>query len=507
MSRSPSADDGAGPSPDEVRIERDGPVALLIVDRPKALNAIARHTMSQLAERVDTLRALADAGEIRAVVLCGGGDRFIAGGDLRDLDAARTGEQGEAMSRQMQRVLAAMETLTVPLIGAIERYAFGGGAEVAMACDLRVMAPDAVIAFRHGRFGVTTAWGGTRRLLRLVGRSRALDLLWTGRDVNASEARALGLADRVASPTVGAREAAVELARQIIRGAPLAVATTRRLVLEGGDLDTAAYGDFESSLFGPVWGHADHWDRVDRFWARQRARKTGPLPGPSASGASASSTSGEGSRMQPAPGRFIVFEGLDGAGTTTQAARLTAWLRANGRTVVQTCQPSDGPIGNMIRQALGRRVVGADGERLDAKAIAGLFVADRADHLRGTIEPALAAGHDVVCDRYLYSSLAYQGAEGDPAWIAALNAPFRAPDLVLYVEVPVEVAAQRRAARAGRADLYEVDDFQRRVAEGYARVSEWRPADPVRLIDGARDVESVAADCRRLVGPLVGLDG
>jgi len=87
-------------------------------------------------------------------------------------------------------------------------------------------------------------------------------------------------------------------------------------------------------------------------------------------------------------------------------APLDAWLTEQGRTVVRTCQPSPGPIGVMIRDALARRVLGTDGDRLDPRAIAALFSADRADHLHSVIEPALAAGKDVVCDRYLYSSLA-----------------------------------------------------------------------------------------------------
>lgn len=264
---------------DEVRIERRGGVALLIVDRPRALNAIARHTMVALDGAIGTLAA---DRALRAVVLAGGGGRFIAGGDLRDLDEARSAEEGSAMASRMQAVLARLEDLPVPVIAAVERYAFGGGAEVALACDLRVMGPDAVIAFRHMRFGVTTAWGGTRRLTRLVGHSRALSLLWTGRDVRADEALAWGLADAVVPPGESPVEHALALARSIAVGAPGAVAATKALVMAAG-LDRAAHGRLEAERLGPVWGHPDHWDRVDAFWARQAQRKgrgeTGPLGG------------------------------------------------------------------------------------------------------------------------------------------------------------------------------------------------------------------------------------
>lgn len=463
---------------DEVRIEREGEVAVLIVDRPRALNAIARHTMAELDRALDRIER---DPTIRAVVLTGGGDRFIAGGDLKDLGEARSADHGSAMSTRLQAVLARFEQLSIPVIAAIERFAYGGGAEVAMACDLRVIAHDAVIAFRHREFGVATAWGASRRLVRCVGRSRALSLLWTGRDVPAAEALAWGLADAIAPAGAPARTTAVALAREIATGAAGAVAMSKRLVMEGAELDLAAAGRFEAKLFGDVWAHRDHWDRVDAFWARQRARRAPEL--------------GAG----PPRGRFIVFEGLDGAGTTTQAKLLARHLRRAGREVVLTHQPSPGPIGLQIRDALAHRLLGSDGARLDPRAIAALFVADRADHLRGLIEPALAAGRDVVCDRYLYSSLAYQGAECDPAWVAALNAPFPAPDVVLYLQVPIEVAAARRAARKGTPELYEVDDFLRRVGAAYDRLAEARPADSIRTLDGARPIRPIQRECRALV--------
>ena len=254
---------------DEVRVERRGPLALLIVDRPKALNAIARHTMAQLDRAIEGLEA---AEDVRGLVLAGGGGRFIAGGDLRDLDAARSAEEGAAMAARMQAVLARLEDLPFPVIAAVERFAFGGGAEVALACDLRVMGPDAVIALRHNRFGVTTAWGGARRLTRLVGHGRALSLLWTGRDVGADEALAIGLADAVAPGGASVVQHAVDLAERIAAGAAGAVAATKVLVHAAG-LDREAHGRLEVERLGPVWGHRDHWDRVDAFWARQARRK------------------------------------------------------------------------------------------------------------------------------------------------------------------------------------------------------------------------------------------
>ena len=164
-------------------------------------------------------------------------------------------------------------------------------------------------------------------------------------------------------------------------------------------------------------------------------------------------------------GRFIVFEGLDGAGTTTQCRLLGEWLESQGRRVHQTAEPSDGPIGRMIRRVLREEQMGADGARMNARSIAGLFAADRADHLKSEIEPALARGEDVICDRYVHSSLAYQGVETDLDWVASLNSVMPPPDLILFVDVPVEVASQRRASRAEDAEIYEADPFLAKVAQ------------------------------------------
>ncbi len=196
-------------------------------------------------------------------------------------------------------------------------------------------------------------------------------------------------------------------------------------------------------------------------------------------------------------GRFIVLEGLDGAGTTTQAARLADSLKSSGRSVHLTAEPSDGPVGRLIREALQRKVRDRRGQRLPPDALAALFVADRADHLASEIEPALRRGDIVICDRYIHSSLAYQGVECDFDWIANMNAPMRTPDLVLWLDVNADIAAQRRLGRVGEDEIFEVDTFQRMVAAGYERAfSQYGSARFLR-IDGEQAVDDVYDACRR----------
>lgn len=190
-------------------------------------------------------------------------------------------------------------------------------------------------------------------------------------------------------------------------------------------------------------------------------------------------------------GRFIVLEGIDGAGTTTQTERLIDALRARDHRALPTREPTTGPIGTMIRQVLTGRIVVADdrGPRApDWTTMALLFAADRMDHLDAEILPALRQGQIVVSDRFDHSSVAYQSASAqDPtavAWIQQLNARARRPDLTIVLDVPEDVAAERRARRGHRAELYEQSAFQQRLAAFYRDLEKHYPGERIAHIDG-----------------------
>lgn len=194
--------------------------------------------------------------------------------------------------------------------------------------------------------------------------------------------------------------------------------------------------------------------------------------------------------MRTSAGRFVVLEGIDGSGTTTQAARLAASLRAAGHAVVSTREPSDGPLGVVLRQALTRRLVG-----LSDQALALLFAADRLDHLASVVEPALAEGKVVVSDRYVLSSLAYQGMRLPLSWVETLNAAARPADLTLYLEVDPRTAARRRQGRGGAAELFDADEVQRAVARAYGRVvRKHARAQRVVRVDGRAAPDEVARE-------------
>jgi len=200
-------------------------------------------------------------------------------------------------------------------------------------------------------------------------------------------------------------------------------------------------------------------------------------------------------------GRLIVLEGLDGAGTTTQAKRLVAHLVAHGTAAHGTREPSDGPIGKLIRQMLtgGHAIAG---QSLSQGTFGLLFAADRLDHLQREVEPALAAGTTVVSDRWYHSSLAYQGTGADRDWITQLNARARRPDLTVFLEVRPEVAAARRVAAGRVEELFEDLRMQEEVAAGYrATLAELAAAgERIETIDGEQPPDAVFAAILALVG-------
>ena len=200
-------------------------------------------------------------------------------------------------------------------------------------------------------------------------------------------------------------------------------------------------------------------------------------------------------------GRLIVLEGLDGAGTTTQAKRLVEHLTAQGTRAHLTREPSDGPIGKLLRQMLtGNHSI--PGQTINQSTFGLLFAADRLDHLQREVEPELAAGGTVISDRWYHSSLAYQGTGADRDWIVTLNARARRPDLTLFLQVRPEVAAQRRVAAGRVQELFEDLRMQEEVAAGYeATLAELTAqGERIETIDGEASPDAVFAAILAHVG-------
>jgi len=247
-----------------LNVER-GAVTLLRVNRPEQRNAIDFSTMDEL----ETVLSILEADDsLRALVLTGGGDTFISGGDLKDFQILVTAADGKRMAERMGAILTRVSCLPVPVIAALNGPAVGGGTEVALACDLRVAATNAYFSFRQVTMGIMTAWGGAPRLLALLGFSRSLYYLLTAERITPEQALQMGLVQRV-TPEGQAVTAAIELAQQIVSQPPLAVQAIKRTLrlISGVSFETAAA--IEVQEFGEMWASADHGEAVEAFFAKR----------------------------------------------------------------------------------------------------------------------------------------------------------------------------------------------------------------------------------------------
>lgn len=211
---------------------QDGAIEIWTIDGEARRNAISRAMRAELEALIEGTR---EKPALRAVVITGAGDKaFCAGADLKERSTMDE-EEVRTFLHDLRRTFRALELSDKIFIAAINGAAFGGGTELALACDLRVIRPGAKMALTETRLAIIPGGGGTQRLPRLVGVATAKDLILTGRHVEAEEALRLGLVNRVA-PSADVVEAAVELAEQVAEGGPIALAAAKAAIQEGVEL-------------------------------------------------------------------------------------------------------------------------------------------------------------------------------------------------------------------------------------------------------------------------------
>jgi methylglutaconyl-CoA hydratase len=249
-----------------VTVERTGTMATVTLNRPAARNALSRRLVSDL---LAILRDVAGESDLRALVLTGAGDRaFCAGADLVERRALSPAE----LTAHTEGISAACDALAdfpVPVVAAIRGYALAGGAELAIACDLRVAGEDAVFGYPEVKVGVFPGAGGVIRLPRIVGAAAARDLLYTGRQVRADEAFRLGLVDRLVPPAEVLSTAA-RVAEEIAANAPLAVRAVKRALRDAAGLPDAAAHAAVAGHRRPLDATADYAEGLAAFAERRR---------------------------------------------------------------------------------------------------------------------------------------------------------------------------------------------------------------------------------------------
>ncbi|HLA97450.1 MAG TPA: enoyl-CoA hydratase/isomerase family protein [Anaerolineales bacterium] len=243
-------------------------IALLQVKRPEVRNALDWQAMNDFAACVEQAQSM---DGLHALVLTGSREAFIAGGDLKALAAYPQAEDGSRLSTLMGNALRQLEALPIATIAAMNGPARGGGAEIALACDLRVVDAGADFGFVQVNLGLTPGWGAGQRLLHLVGYARSIEWLATGRVLRAQEAYDCGLANRI-SPPGEALAVALELARQIASQPLEAVRAIKRLLRGGLLLPATMAAALEQSEFPPLWASSEHLHAVERFLNRNSSR-------------------------------------------------------------------------------------------------------------------------------------------------------------------------------------------------------------------------------------------
>ena len=256
---------------DNLLLERDGAVAVLSISRPRVLNALNTQTISELREAVLELKG--DAA-VRAVILTGAGEKaFVAGADITELANVPAAQLKEYAERG-QHVFDLIEHMGKPVLAAINGYALGGGCELAMACTLRVAADTAKLGQPEIDLGAIPGFGGTQRLMRLVGKGAALELLLTGRQITADEALRIGLVNRVV-PAANLMSESKEMAQELAAKAPMAVRYILESVHRGCDASFDQAQSLEATLFGLVASTDDMREGTAAFLEKRKARFTG----------------------------------------------------------------------------------------------------------------------------------------------------------------------------------------------------------------------------------------
>jgi enoyl-CoA hydratase/carnithine racemase len=254
-----------------VTCEREGDLAWITIARPEVMNCLSFPALRRFRTLLGELR---EDLSIRCFLITGAGEKaFCAGADLKER-LSMPAERVPLFVKNIRALMDDVEALAQPTIAVINGFAFGGGTELALACDLRVAAEEAELGLTETSLAIIPGAGGTQRLPRLVGKSRAKDLILTGRKLAALEAERIGLVNRVA-PRARLRESALELARAIAANGPVAVRAAKDAIDRGSELPLAQGLEHEARCYERVLGTQDRLEALAAFAEKRKPRYTG----------------------------------------------------------------------------------------------------------------------------------------------------------------------------------------------------------------------------------------
>ena len=250
---------------DNIIVDKEDGIAVIRINRPKALNALNEDTLRDLMHAVTELEVDTD---IKVVILTGEGKAFIAGADIKHMSNL-TPLEAKIFAEYGHNLLNKIEGSRLPYIAAVNGYALGGGCEVMMACDIAIASKKALLGQPEINLGISPGFGGTQRMTRHVGRMKAKELLLTGDNISADEALRLGLVNRVVEPDALMDEAMV-IARKIASKSSVQTAFIKALVNKGADIDLATANYLEISYFSSSFSTHDQKEGMAAFIEKRK---------------------------------------------------------------------------------------------------------------------------------------------------------------------------------------------------------------------------------------------
>jgi enoyl-CoA hydratase len=243
-------------------------IALLTINRPDKLNALNNQVLDELEKAAGEIE---ENDSIRAVIITGAGDKaFVAGADIKELNTLKK-KSAEQQSERGQNIFFKFENCSKPVIAVVNGYALGGGAELAMACHIRIAEENALFGLPEVSLGLIPGYGGTQRLPQLVGKSLAMEMILTGRQMKADEAKAAGLVNRIAQSGEGVG-VAKEMASKMLKNGPVALSKAIESVNAGYRIK--GFAD-EAELFGDLCETDDFKEGTTAFLEKRRANFQG----------------------------------------------------------------------------------------------------------------------------------------------------------------------------------------------------------------------------------------